>query len=495
VLFAVLLAFVTYKHEMYLDEAQAWLIARGSPNFLELLHHLRYEGHPALWYLLIYLPSHLSSNMAWMQGINYVLSLGIAWLVLSERRLPLVMRVSIVFSVSVLFYMGVVARSYMLAGVLLIAAARCLLAERRRNWLAITLLALAINAHFLAIPVVVGIFVWLYWLAPTASWSVAVGKLKERSFWISAAILGVAFAACYFTLRPAPDIYTPQYDVIGPLTPGYLVAGIGRISPYFEPSAFSGFVASAQQVLTPWMHPSLMVALLTIGLWLLGVSALSARRSRWFMISVSLLWTAAVCATVHLPMPLHATLLFVGYVIALMMNQPDGRDRPWLRPQLSQLVLVILLSMQMLACVQAIVEECLYPFSGAKPTAEWLERTGLTKRPLVINPDLAAPAILAYTGIESAYFPTCRCQGSFVAFRRGRDLSAEVTLNELQALHREFGAAPVVISYWKLGQDSLQRLGLRLVYVSPNGWFWRNENLFVYDSGDGTTMDGSGAKP
>jgi hypothetical protein len=480
---------------MYLDEAQAWLIARGSANLLELLHHLRYEGHPAMWYLLIYFPSHLSSNMAWMQGINYVLSLGMAWLVLSERRLPLVMRVSIVFSVSIFFYMGVLARSYMLAGVLLIAAARCLLAGRRRHWLAMTLLALAINSHFLAIPVVAGIFVWLYWLAPIASWSAAVGKLKERRFWISAAILGAALAACYFTLRPAQDIYTPQYDGAGPLTPGYLVAGIGRISPYFAPSALGAFVASAQQLLAPWMHLSSVVASLTIGLWLFGVLALSARRSRWFMISVSLLWTAAVWATVHVPMPLHATLLFVGYVIALMMNQPDGRDRPWLRPQLAQLVLVILLGVQTLACVQTIVEECLYPFSGAKATAEWLARTRLTRRPLVVNPDISAPAILAYTSIESAYFPTCRCRGSFVIFRRGRDLSAEVTLQELQALHRQFGAAPIVISYWKLGEDGLQRLGLHLVYVSPNGWFWRNENLFVYDSGDETTMQGAEVKP
>jgi hypothetical protein len=45
-LFAILLALVTSRHEMYVDEGQAWLIARDSQNLLEAFQHLRYEGHP-----------------------------------------------------------------------------------------------------------------------------------------------------------------------------------------------------------------------------------------------------------------------------------------------------------------------------------------------------------------------------------------------------------------------------------------------------------------
>jgi hypothetical protein len=234
-LFAVLLALVTSQHEMYVDEAQAWLIARDSGNLLELVRHLRYEGHPALWYLLIYLPAHLSANLEWMQVLNYVLSLAMAWLVLSERRMPLTMRVMLVFSVPLFFYMGVVARSYMLEALLLVGAARCLLAGRLRHWLAMVLLALAVNAHVFAIPVAAGIFVWLYWLYPEPSLRVAAGRLREWRFWISAAILGSALLVCYFTVRPAPDMHVPQYERAGIGTADYLVLGIGRVWNYFLP--------------------------------------------------------------------------------------------------------------------------------------------------------------------------------------------------------------------------------------------------------------------
>ena len=123
-LFAILLALVTSRHAMFGDEAQAWLIARDSGNLLELAQHLRYEGHPALWYVLLYLPAHLSASLVWMQALNYVLSLAVAWMVLTERRLPLAMRVMAVFGVFVFFHMGLMARNYMLAAVLLVGAAR-----------------------------------------------------------------------------------------------------------------------------------------------------------------------------------------------------------------------------------------------------------------------------------------------------------------------------------------------------------------------------------
>jgi hypothetical protein len=406
-LFALLLALVTSQHEIYVDEAQAWLIARDSGNLLELVRHLRYEGHPALWYLLIYLPAHLSANLEWMQVLNYVLSLAMAWLVLSERRLPLAMRVMSVFSVPLFFYMGVVARSYMLAAVLLVGAARCLLAGRPRHWPAMVLLALAVNAHVFAIPVAAGIFVWFYWLAPEPSLKVAAGRLRECRFWKSAAILGAALLVCYFTVRPAPDMRVPQYERAGLGTAGYLVLGIGRVWNYFLPFPLGVLSVPYRELIAPWEHPSLLAAALTIALWLLAVSVLAARRSRWFVLSVPVMWMVGVWATVHIPGPFHSSFLFVDYVIALLANMPREGERPWLPSRYARPLLFLLLAMQIPISMHYSVEECLFPFSGAKATAEWLKNSGLLSRPLVIEPDTAAPAIIAFTGVESVGLLSC----------------------------------------------------------------------------------------
>ena len=40
-------------HEMWRDEIQAWLLARDSTGPIDLLSHMKYEGHPPLWHLLL----------------------------------------------------------------------------------------------------------------------------------------------------------------------------------------------------------------------------------------------------------------------------------------------------------------------------------------------------------------------------------------------------------------------------------------------------------
>lgn len=45
--------FAAFHHEMWRDEIQAWLLARDSTGVFDLLRHMKYEGHPALWHLLL----------------------------------------------------------------------------------------------------------------------------------------------------------------------------------------------------------------------------------------------------------------------------------------------------------------------------------------------------------------------------------------------------------------------------------------------------------
>ncbi len=479
-LFSALLALIVFNHEMYLDEAQAWLIARDSRSLFELFHHLHYEAHPALWYLLLYLPAHFSSNMAWVQCINYALSVVMAWLILSEHRLPVVIRALLVFGLAIFFTMGVLARSYMLAGVLLVAAARCLLSDPRRHWLAVAFLALAINTHFFAIPIVATIFVWLYCLAPHPGWSLISERLREPRFWISVAVLAGSMIVCYLSIRPAADIYLPQYQVPGASPLEYLILGIGKVWRYFLPFDLQQASRSSGELAAHVSLQSVIDAGVTLGLWLLALAVLPGRRSRWFMIMSSVLWMAVVSLTVHIPLQTHSTVLSVSYAIALMIDAGNERKRSWIPSYASQPVLLMLLSIQVSLCIFYCVLEWQKPFSGAKATATWLKSSGLGLRALVIEPQIVAPAILGYTGVQSAYFPGCQCRGSILVYRKGWDSNQQISLDELQALNRESGSSPIVISNWRLRDESVRLLGLRLRYVSPLGFAWDNENLFVY---------------
>jgi hypothetical protein len=480
-LYAVILALVTQKHEMYMDEAQAWLVSRDHSNIFDLIHHLRYEVHPALWYLLLYIPAHLHFPMVSAQIINYALSLAAAWMILSYRRIPLIVRVLLLYGL-LFFFMGVIARSYMLACVLLIGAARCLLAEHQRYWTAMVLLALAINTHLFAIPVAAGIFFWLAWFAPSESSKSAIEKLKEQKFWLSVGILGMALLACFFTIRPAPDISVPEYVIAHTTKIDYLLLGIGKMWGYFLPFRWEMLSSANQYVGASQARAEVLNALITICLLLLALSVLPGRRSRWFMISVSLLWMAAVWPSVHVPLQSHSTFIIMSYIIALMIGATDDHDGPWLADHFSWPLLLLLLCMQVSLCVTYSVQEWGRPFSGAKSAATWLQSSGLDQRPLIFQSGMPGPAILGYTGVASAYYASCRCRGSFLMFNSGWGDRRQTSAEELRAVHRQFNSAPILVSQWQIDNVTLERLGLRFLYASPKGWAWDNENVFIYDS-------------
>ncbi len=69
-------------HEMWPDEIQSWLIASQSASLTELFDNLEYEGHPALWYLILYLPSRIWNNPFSMQILHLVISSGAVFLIL-----------------------------------------------------------------------------------------------------------------------------------------------------------------------------------------------------------------------------------------------------------------------------------------------------------------------------------------------------------------------------------------------------------------------------
>lgn len=478
--FAILLALVTSRHEMYLDEVQPWLFVRNAHSLLPVIQHLRYESHPALWFVLLYVASRIASSVIMMQCVNFVLAIVMALVVFSARTLPMVTRVLIVFGVSIFFVSGVLARDYMLAGLLLILATRCFLASPQRHWRGMVLIALAINSHFLAIPVAFSILVWLYLLSPEMSLSSMKSKLRERKFWASVALIVIALTACYFTVRPAKDM-SMRLGFSGGSLFEYLVLGVGRVWHYFLPITLNADSSIQNGALA---LPAYRDALVTLCLWLVALSVLPGKRSRYFMITASVLWTGAAVATVRVPLETHSTFVIFSYVIALLVNRPEDQTGSWLPSYAAGPVLLVLLSMQVSICAVFCAKEWTSPFSAGKAVAEWLESERLTGHPLVVQSELPAPTVLAYTGIPTAYFPSCRCSRPFVLYSRGWDSERSVSREELQSLKSSTGKSPVVLSEWQITQDDQEQLGLHLAYESPKGWGFSNEDVFVYTAGD-----------
>ena len=120
------------RHEMWRDELQAWLLARDSATPMQLLHNMRYEGHPGLWHLLLWPLAHLSPNPVLMQVLHATLAGLSALLVFRFAPFSWVIKVLLVLGYFFAYEYAVIARNYGISITLLFTV--CALFEHRWRW-------------------------------------------------------------------------------------------------------------------------------------------------------------------------------------------------------------------------------------------------------------------------------------------------------------------------------------------------------------------------
>lgn len=129
-------------HRAWLDEWQALQIAVQSPRLSDLVHNLRYEGHPPLWYLMLRGFATVLPDPVWaLPAAALVIAFGMQVLILFEAPFPREIRLMLALSEPVLFEFLTVSRSLTLGAFLILIAVAT---ERRRvlPWIAIALLPL-----------------------------------------------------------------------------------------------------------------------------------------------------------------------------------------------------------------------------------------------------------------------------------------------------------------------------------------------------------------
>lgn len=100
-------------HEVWRDEAQAWCIVRDS-NFIDICKMARIEGHPFLWYLILFIPAKMGFSVFSMQVISLLLVFAAVCLILFKSAFNKFEKLIIIFSAGFIYYLPVIARNYSL---------------------------------------------------------------------------------------------------------------------------------------------------------------------------------------------------------------------------------------------------------------------------------------------------------------------------------------------------------------------------------------------
>jgi len=71
----------TLHHAMWRDELQIFMLAVDSSSPWSLLLKLKYEAHPGLWHLLVWVITRVTSDPMWMQVMHIGLTIGV-WVII-----------------------------------------------------------------------------------------------------------------------------------------------------------------------------------------------------------------------------------------------------------------------------------------------------------------------------------------------------------------------------------------------------------------------------
>jgi hypothetical protein len=164
-----------------------------------LFKMLRYEGHPALWYLILWGPAHLHLSYTHINWISATIAAAGIYVLLRYAPFPWYVRSLLPFGFALQYQYAVVARSYVLFPLLGFIVAH-LYRRGERNPIALAIaLALFANISIHATLVAIGLAVcfWWRWRSRKEAQGISAAPSESRDLGIAAAIFasGVIFVA------------------------------------------------------------------------------------------------------------------------------------------------------------------------------------------------------------------------------------------------------------------------------------------------------------
>lgn len=153
--------YTTANHEFWRDEVRALSLARQTTSIFNLYNVIHFEGHPALWYVLLFIGSKITASPL----VLPILSISIAAIAVAVfmfyAPFPLWLKTIFLFSLIPAYEYSVMARNYGLTMLFLFLSALCYRSRDRHPYLlAVSLALLANTTSYAAVMAGLLLFIW-----------------------------------------------------------------------------------------------------------------------------------------------------------------------------------------------------------------------------------------------------------------------------------------------------------------------------------------------
>jgi hypothetical protein len=387
--FAVYLVLGIMHHSAWRDEWQAINIARAATSIPDLYARLRYEAHPALWYLAIQTVWKISPSLVSVQVLNSACALVAAGLIAFLAPWPLWLRLLVAFSGPAAWEFSVKARSYGLGWLIIVGLALVVLRmeSRYKAWIIVLLAILALNTSLFT--GLIGFSLFAGWL-----WEEHLAKRLGAAI-LPTAVLGMANLATLFFMIPAHDVAAPDK------------VPFSQLADLLEIFAHS-VIPGASFAQAPLLAAVIVVCVATVSFRLLCVT--SGGR---VALACGWLSTMAVFVFVVRGFSWHHWHLFLA-VIAVAI----AFERRAVMPRSALAILATLAALGLHYGVSEYIRDWRKPYSGAKAMTQAIKANReLANAQILVTPDYFSAPVSGYLdrSVENA---SCRGASTYMVWRK-----------------------------------------------------------------------------
>ena len=438
-----------YHHELWLDEAHHWLLARDSTSIGDLISKTRQEGHPILWNVLLFCISKVTSDPIWMQVFHTIMATSAVYVILKYAPFKLWLKVLFIFGYYMLFEYNLISRNYILGVLFLFMACSFYPKRRDKPIYYLGCLALACNTHAMFLIPSCGLVVlWIIELLKS-------GKLSLREIPITSLLLWIVgfFLALLQIIPPGEN---------------YILEAGNQIS--FSESiakSFIGFFKGVFQVpditISHFWNTNLWVNISkpvsgVMGLISLCIPFLLFFKQRlvlvyvYLCIGASFLFLYITQLSASRFHGIFTLIIISGLWIASYHTQKSFLLHRCIPPiildKTRNVLIVVIFGLQLCSGLFAYVSDIARPFTQARNSISYLKNEGLHHKAIVTKA-CDGTALSAYLE-QPIFFIRQNAYCSYCQWEKSNSvevLSKEKVLNALNILTREQSESIIFISY------------------------------------------------
>lgn len=399
-------------HELWLDEAHHWLLARDSHSIPELIANTRLEGHPLIWSLLLYGITRFSIDPVYMQLLHIAISTLVVYLFLRKAPFSWVFKVLFIFGYFMLFEYNLISRNYIL-GILFLFLACSIFKDRDKKFALLCLyLILASNIHLVFSVIAFALFLTLLFERfqnKTLNFGVVVGCVIF--------VLGMGFIVMQTWYTDSSWLLDPinQLSFTERIGKGYisLFKGLFPI-PDFRTHYFwnSNLIVNLSRPLA---------AVLALLAYFIPLLLFFKNRKTLYFVYATLIGVQIFFFVTQRAAMRFYGLTYVAVIMGLWIETYYASESYKLKDWLQSLKLTLfkksiiytILVIHFCCGIYAWTIDYKYPFTSAKETVEFLKKKGLASRE-IITVTCDGTIISAYLGrkiwflCENGYHSYCQ---------------------------------------------------------------------------------------